>query len=96
MAKRLTLEKRIRLETLLKLPFDGLMGNLSMAKKQPTIAKLLEISQSTIHREYSGRPCQYQIISNLRYKTTYLWLSYLINYNIIKRLLPEYTLFGTL
>lgn len=50
MAKRLTLEKRIRLETLLKLPFDGLLGNLSMAKKLPKIAKLLEISQSTIHR----------------------------------------------
>ena len=42
--KKLTLEKRIRLETLLKLPFDGLMGNLSMGKKLPKIAKLLEIS----------------------------------------------------
>lgn len=51
MAKRLTLEKRIGLETLLKLPFDGLMASLSMAKKLPLIANLLEISLSTIYRE---------------------------------------------
>ncbi len=38
MAKRLTLEKRIRLETLLKLSFDSLMGNLSITKKLPVIA----------------------------------------------------------
>ena len=33
MAKRLTLEKRIILETLLKLPFSSFMDNLSIAKK---------------------------------------------------------------
>ena len=43
MATRLTLEERIRLETLLKLPFNGFMDNLSMAKKLPRIAKLLYI-----------------------------------------------------
>ncbi len=59
MAKRLTLEKRIRLETLLKLPFSGFMDNLSMAKKLPKIAKLLEISQSTIHREVIERGFDY-------------------------------------
>ncbi|MBX9597339.1 MAG: hypothetical protein K2X04_02040 [Burkholderiales bacterium] len=59
MAKRLTLEKRIRLETLLKLPFNGLMDNLSMAKKLPMIAKLLEINQSTIHREVIDRGFDY-------------------------------------
>lgn len=59
MAKRLTLEKRIRLETLLKLPFSGFMDNLSMAKKLPKIAKLLEISQSTIHREVIDRGFDY-------------------------------------
>ena len=61
MAKRLTLEKRIRLETFLKLPFDSLMGNLSMTKKLPVIAKLLEISQSTIHREVIDRGFDYDI-----------------------------------
>ena len=40
MAKRLTLEKRIRLETLLKLPFDGLLGNLSMAKETTQDSKI--------------------------------------------------------
>ena len=59
MAKRLTLEKRIRLETLLNLPFSGFMDNLSMAKKLPKIAKLLEISQSTIHREVIDRGFDY-------------------------------------
>ncbi len=59
MAKRLTLEKRIRLETLLKLPFSGFMDNLSMAKKLPKIAKLLEISQSTIYREVIERGFDY-------------------------------------
>ena len=59
MAKRLTLEKRIRLETLLHLPFSGFMDNLSMAKKLPKIAKLLEISQSTIHREVIERGFDY-------------------------------------
>ena len=59
MAKRLTLEKRIRLETLLKLPFSGFMDNLSMAKKLPKIAKLLEISQSTIYREVIKRGFDY-------------------------------------
>ena len=48
MAKRLTLEKRIRLETLLKLPFSSFMDNLSIAKKLPKMAKLLEINQSII------------------------------------------------
>jgi hypothetical protein len=33
MAKRLTLEKRIRLETLLKLPFSGFLESLSMATR---------------------------------------------------------------
>ena len=56
---RLTLEKRIRLETLLKLPFAGLLDNLSMAKKLPKIALLLEISQSTIYREVVGRGFSY-------------------------------------
>lgn len=59
MAKRLTLEKRLRLETLLKLPFDGLMANLSMAKKLLVIANLLEISSSTICREIIIRGLDY-------------------------------------
>lgn len=59
MAKRLTLEKRIRLETLLKLPFSGFIESLSMAKKLPRIAKLLEVSQSTIYREVIGRGFEY-------------------------------------
>lgn len=59
MAKRLTLENRIRLETLLKLPFSDFIDSLSMAKKLPKIAKLLEISQSTIHREAIDRGFDY-------------------------------------
>lgn len=59
MAKRLTLEKRIRLETLLKLPFSGFIESLSMAKKLPKIANLLEISQSTIYREVIKRGFTY-------------------------------------
>jgi hypothetical protein len=47
---RLTLEKHIRLEALLKLPLDGLIGNLSVGKKLPKIAKLLEISQPILVR----------------------------------------------
>lgn len=59
MAKRLTLEDRIKLSTWLKLPFDGFINGLPMAKKLPKIAELLNISKSTIHREVIGRGFTY-------------------------------------
>ena len=55
MAKRLDLEKRIRLETLLMLPFGGGLVIMKTSKKLPIIAKLLEVSLATIHREVKGR-----------------------------------------
>ncbi len=55
MAKRLTLEKRIRLEALLKSPFSDDESNLSVAKKLPLIAGFLEVSPSTVHREVIDR-----------------------------------------
>lgn len=61
MAKRLTLDKRIRLETLLKLPFTSglsLMGSIR-ENKIPTIASILEVSPSTIHREVINRGFTY-------------------------------------
>ena len=59
MAKRLDLEKRIRLETLLRLPFGGGFVIMKTAKKLPIIAKLLEVSLATIHREVKGRGFSY-------------------------------------
>ena len=59
MATRLTLEKRIRLETLLHSPFSGFMDNLSLAKNSPRISKLLEINPSTIYREVIVRGFYY-------------------------------------
>jgi transposase, IS30 family len=60
MAKRLTLEKRIRLETLLQLPFGGGFAPLKMSKKLPKIAEILEVSPSTIHREVKGKGFTYE------------------------------------
>ena len=60
MAKRLTLETRIRLETLLRLPFGGGFAPLAMSKKLPKIAKILEVSPSTIHREVKGKGFAYE------------------------------------
>ena len=59
MAKRLDLEKRIRLETLLRLPFGGGFTILETAKKLPIIATLLEVNPATIHREVKGRGFNY-------------------------------------
>lgn len=59
MAKRLDLEKRIRLETLLRLPFGGGFVIMATAKKLPIIANLLEVSLTTIHREVKGRGFSY-------------------------------------
>ena len=57
--KRLTLEKRIRLETLLKLPMHENFIRLSDNKKVIKISKMLEISESTIHREIKNRGFTY-------------------------------------
>ena len=57
--KRLKLEDRIRLETLLKLPMYEIFGIISIGKKLPKIAKVLDISASTIHREVIGRGFSY-------------------------------------
>lgn len=59
MAKRLNLEKRIRLETLLRLSFGGGFAILETAKKLPIIANLLEVNPSTTHREVKGRGFNY-------------------------------------
>lgn len=59
MATRLTLEKRIRLETLLKLPFNDWVSSLNMAKRLLWIAQALEVSASTIYREVKGRGFNY-------------------------------------
>ena len=59
MATRFTLETRIRLETLLKLPFSKWINTLNMAKKLPLIAQTLNIRLSTIHREVKGRGFNY-------------------------------------
>ena len=59
MAKRLTLEKRIRLEVLLKSPLSDDKSNLSVAKKLPLIARFLEVSPSTVHREVIDRGFTY-------------------------------------
>lgn len=56
---RLTLEKRIRLETLLKLPVGGGFVPLPMSKKIVKIAELLEINASTIYREVIKRGFTY-------------------------------------
>ena len=60
MAKRLTLEKRIRLETLLQLPFGGGFAPLKMSKNPPKIAKILEVNPSTIHLEVKGQGFTYE------------------------------------
>ena len=57
--KRLKLEDRIRLETLLKLPMYEIFGIISIGKKLPKIAKVLDISASIIHREVIGRGFTY-------------------------------------
>jgi IS30 family transposase len=59
MAKRLTLEKRIRLEALLKSPFSEDESNLSVTKKLPLIAGFLEVSPSTVYREVIDRGFTY-------------------------------------
>ena len=59
MSKRLTLEKRIRLETLLKHPFASGVILLSKISKLAKIATILEISQSTINREVINRGFSY-------------------------------------
>jgi IS30 family transposase len=59
MAKRLDLEKRIRLETLLKLPFNDGFAIMETPKKLPIIAKLLEVSLTTIYREVKWRGFSY-------------------------------------
>lgn len=56
---RLTLETRIRLETLLNLPFSGMLGALPMSKKLPKVAELLKVSISTLYREVKGRGFTY-------------------------------------
>lgn len=59
MSKRLTLEQRIRLETLLKLPFNDWAHTLAMSKRLPRIAQILDINLSTIYREVKGRGFNY-------------------------------------
>jgi IS30 family transposase len=56
---RLTLESRIRLETLLKLPSVGVLGQVPLSKRLPKIAKLLGVSESTLHREVKDRGFTY-------------------------------------
>jgi IS30 family transposase len=53
--ERLTLEKRIRLETLLNLPMHEHFIRLSDNKKVIKISKMIGISESTIRREVRGR-----------------------------------------
>ena len=57
--RRLKLEDRIRLETLLKLPMSEMFGVMCISKKLPKIAELLNVSQSTIHREVKNRGFTY-------------------------------------
>lgn len=93
MAKRLTLEKRIRLETLLKLPFSGFMDNLSMAKKLPKIAKLLEISQSTIHPNALMLRLKAELAANIKLPSVeiiYQWIyEDARNGGVLYKLLPR-------
>jgi IS30 family transposase len=56
---RLTLEKRIRLETLLKLPMHENFIILSDNKKVNKISEMLGINSFTIRREVGGRGFSY-------------------------------------
>ncbi len=57
---RLTLEKRIRIETLLKLPFlDNFINTLSDNKKVNKISEITGILSSTIRKELSLRGFTY-------------------------------------
>jgi transposase, IS30 family len=53
--ERLTLEKRIRLETLLNFPMQDYFVRLSDNKKVIKISEMMGISESTIRREVRGR-----------------------------------------
>lgn len=59
MSKRLTLETRIRLETLLNLPIADSVILLVKISKIARISMILEISQSTIYREVVNRGFTY-------------------------------------